>query len=148
MFSPAKFWHYPTDPSLPYSTEICFKFCTVVLITELLSWFVKPKNNLVLIFPIRQVTCTNLCDPWPFWFFLAPLILMHSKVLYFLWFPYSTDSTLEQFRLTKEIKYLLKSFSLSVYLKKMDRGSHDKWQRSAISFSVNVLLHWLKNILY
>ena len=70
------------------------------------------------------------------------------KYCIILWFPYSTDSTLEQFRLTKEIKYLLKSFSLSVYLKKMDRGSHDKWQRSAISFSVNVLLHWLKNILY
>ena len=63
MFSPAKFLHYATDPSLPYSTEICFKFCTDVLITEFLSWFVKPKNNLVFIFPIRQVTCTNLCDP-------------------------------------------------------------------------------------
>ena len=86
MFSPAKFWHYSTDPSLPYSTEICFKFCTVVLITELLSWFVKPKSNLVLIFPIRQVTCTDLCDPWPFCFFLASLVFycIHEVLYYFM----------------------------------------------------------------
>ena len=76
---------------------------------------------------------------WPLQFFAAFI-----KYCIILWFPSSTDSTLEQFRLTKEIKYLLKCFSLSVYLKKIGMGSHDKWQRSAITFSINVLLHCLK----
>ena len=76
---------------------------------------------------------------WPLWFFAAFI-----KYCIISWFPSSTDSTLEQFRPTKEIKYLLKCFSLSVYLKKIGMGSHDKWQCSAITFSINVLLHCLK----
>ena len=41
-------------------------------------------------------------------------------------------------------KIFAEELSPSAYLKKIGRGSHDKWQRSAITFPVNVLLHCQK----
>ena len=91
------------------------------------------------------MTCVNPCHPWPFWFFLASLVFccIHKVLYYFMvsffyrQYPWAV-STNQRNKIFAEVLFTF------VYLKKIGMGSHDKWQRSAITFSINVLLHCLK----